>query len=88
MASKGWPRSDPQEQQRHAIRAVEEGSMARDAQWGTVSQMIPCRRRSVPKEEAMAIFATAPIFDADDLRGGWEAFLADVRNGEFDFFTS
>jgi hypothetical protein len=36
--------------------------------------MIPIRRRrSVLKEEALAIFATAPVLDADDLRADLDA---------------
>jgi hypothetical protein len=36
--------------------------------------MIPIRRRrSVPNEDALAIFATAPILDADDLRADLDA---------------
>jgi len=39
-----------------------------------LAQMVPIRRRrSVPKEEALAIFATAPILDADDLRADLDA---------------
>jgi antitoxin (DNA-binding transcriptional repressor) of toxin-antitoxin stability system len=39
-----------------------------------LAKMVPIRRRrSVPKEEALAIFATAPIIDADDLRADLDA---------------
>ena len=34
-----------------------------------LARMIPIRRRrAVPKEEVLAIFATAPVVDADELR--------------------
>lgn len=34
-----------------------------------LAKMIPIRRRrAVPKEEVLAIFATAPVIDADELR--------------------
>jgi len=34
-----------------------------------LAKMIPIRRRrAVPKEEVLAIFATAPVVDADELR--------------------
>jgi antitoxin (DNA-binding transcriptional repressor) of toxin-antitoxin stability system len=34
-----------------------------------LAKMIPIRRRqAVPKDEVLAIFATAPVIDADDLR--------------------
>ncbi|MEZ0065982.1 antitoxin (DNA-binding transcriptional repressor) of toxin-antitoxin stability system [Streptacidiphilus sp. MAP12-20] len=34
-----------------------------------LAQMIPIRRRrSVPRDEALAIFATAPVLDPDELR--------------------
>jgi hypothetical protein len=37
--------------------------------------MIPIRRRrAVPKEEVLAIFATAPAIDADELRGDLDDF--------------
>jgi antitoxin (DNA-binding transcriptional repressor) of toxin-antitoxin stability system len=38
-----------------------------------LAKMIPIRRRrAVPKEEVLAIFATAPVVDADDLRADLE----------------
>jgi len=34
-----------------------------------LARMVPIRRRrAVPKDEVLAIFATAPVLDADDLR--------------------
>jgi antitoxin (DNA-binding transcriptional repressor) of toxin-antitoxin stability system len=34
-----------------------------------LARMVPIRRRrAVPKEEVLAIFATAPVIDVDDLR--------------------
>jgi antitoxin (DNA-binding transcriptional repressor) of toxin-antitoxin stability system len=34
-----------------------------------LARMVPIRRRrAVPKEEVLAIFATAPVVDADELR--------------------
>ena len=34
-----------------------------------LARMVPIRRRrAVPKEEVLAIFATAPVIDADELR--------------------
>ncbi|MFC7218754.1 hypothetical protein ACFQLX_11320 [Streptomyces polyrhachis] len=42
-----------------------------------LAQMIPIRRRrSVPRDEALAIFATAPLLDADGLRGDLDATVA------------
>ena len=39
--------------------------------------MIPIRRRrAVPKEEVLAIFATAPAIDADELRADLEEFVS------------
>jgi antitoxin (DNA-binding transcriptional repressor) of toxin-antitoxin stability system len=38
-----------------------------------LAKMIPIRRRrAVPKEEVLAIFATAPVVDADELRADLE----------------
>src|ERR1700724_4666918 len=40
-----------------------------------LARMIPLRRRrAVPKEEVLAIFATAPAIDADELRADLEHF--------------
>ena len=41
-----------------------------------LARMIPIRRRrAVPKEEVLAIFATAPAIDADDLRADLDGVL-------------
>lgn len=41
-----------------------------------LARMIPIRRRrAVPKEEVLAIFATAPAIDADELRADLEHFM-------------
>lgn len=47
-----------------------------------LAQMIPIRRRrSVPKDEVLAIFATAPVLDADDLRADLDATVdGDLRD--------
>jgi antitoxin (DNA-binding transcriptional repressor) of toxin-antitoxin stability system len=47
-----------------------------------LAQMIPIRRRrSVPKDEALAIFATAPLLDAADLRDDLDATVEqDLRD--------
>lgn len=47
-----------------------------------LAQMIPIRRRrSVPRDEAMDIFATAPLLDADDLRADLDATVEqDLRD--------
>jgi hypothetical protein len=44
--------------------------------------MIPIpRRRAVPKEEVFAIFATAPVVDADELRADLDdAISPDLRD--------
>lgn len=40
--------------------------------------MIPIRRRqAVPKEEVLAIFATAPAVDADELRADLDDAVSD-----------
>ena len=40
-----------------------------------LARMIPIRRRrAVPKEEVLAIFATAPAIDADELRADLDDF--------------
>ena len=47
-----------------------------------LAKMIPIRRRrAVPKEEVLAIFATAPVVDADELRTDLdEAVSQDLRD--------
>lgn len=47
-----------------------------------LARMVPIRRRrAVPKDEVLAIFATAPALDADDLRVDMdEAVSQDVRD--------
>src|SRR5579863_7792638 len=42
-----------------------------------LARMVPIRRRrAVPKEEVLAIFATAPAIDADELRADLEEFMS------------
>jgi antitoxin (DNA-binding transcriptional repressor) of toxin-antitoxin stability system len=47
-----------------------------------LARMIPIRRRqAVPKEEVLAIFATAPVLDVEDLRSDLDASVAqDLRD--------
>lgn len=47
-----------------------------------LARMVPIRRRrAVPKDEVLAIFATAPVLDADDLRADLdEAVSQDARD--------
>jgi antitoxin (DNA-binding transcriptional repressor) of toxin-antitoxin stability system len=47
-----------------------------------LAKMIPIRRRrAVPKEQVLAIFATAPVVDADGLRADLdEAVSQDLRD--------
>lgn len=47
-----------------------------------LAKMIPIRRRrAIPKEEVLAIFATAPVIDADELRADLdEAVSQDLRD--------
>lgn len=47
-----------------------------------LARMVPIRRRrAVPKEEVLAIFATAPVVDADELRADLnEAVSQDLRD--------
>ena len=41
-----------------------------------LARMIPIRRRqAVPKDEVLAIFATAPAIDADELRADLDDFM-------------
>ena len=42
-----------------------------------LARMIPIRRRrAVPKEEVLAIFATAPAIDAEELRTDLDEFMS------------
>ena len=47
-----------------------------------LAKMIPIRRRrAVPKDEVLAIFATAPVVDADELRADQDkAVSQDLRD--------
>jgi antitoxin (DNA-binding transcriptional repressor) of toxin-antitoxin stability system len=47
-----------------------------------LARIVPiCRRRAVPKEEVLAIFATAPMVDLDELRADLdEAVSQELRN--------
>ena len=47
-----------------------------------LARMIPImRRQAVPKQEALAIFATAPVIDSDELRADLDAAVAqDLRD--------
>ena len=47
-----------------------------------LARMIPImRRRAVPKAEALAVFATAPVIDADELRADLDMAVAqDLRD--------
>jgi antitoxin (DNA-binding transcriptional repressor) of toxin-antitoxin stability system len=47
-----------------------------------LARMIPIRRRrAVPKEEVLAIFATAPAIDADELRADLDELVSqDLRD--------
>ena len=47
-----------------------------------LARMIPIRRRrAVPKEEVLAIFATAPVINADELRADLDAAVGqDLRD--------
>jgi antitoxin (DNA-binding transcriptional repressor) of toxin-antitoxin stability system len=47
-----------------------------------LARMIPIRRRqAVPKEEVLAMFATAPVIDADELRSDLDAMVTqDLRD--------
>ena len=47
-----------------------------------LARMIPImRRQAVPKQEALAIFATAPVIDAAELRADLDAAIAqDLRD--------
>lgn len=47
-----------------------------------LAKMIPIRRRrAVPKEEVLAIFSTAPVVDADELRADLDqAVSQDLRD--------
>ena len=42
-----------------------------------LARMVPIRRRqAVPKDEVLAIFATAPVIDVDELRSDLDAAVA------------
>jgi antitoxin (DNA-binding transcriptional repressor) of toxin-antitoxin stability system len=42
-----------------------------------LARMIPIRRRqAIPKQEALAIFATSPVIDADELRSDLDAAVS------------
>jgi len=47
-----------------------------------LAKMVPIRRRqAVPKDEVLAIFATAPVIDVDELRSDLDETLAqDLRD--------
>jgi antitoxin (DNA-binding transcriptional repressor) of toxin-antitoxin stability system len=47
-----------------------------------LAKMIPIRRRqAVPKEEVLAMFATAPVIDVDELRSDLDAMVTqDLRD--------
>jgi antitoxin (DNA-binding transcriptional repressor) of toxin-antitoxin stability system len=47
-----------------------------------LARMVPIRRRrAVPKEEVLAIFATAPVLDVDELRADLDGAVSqDVRD--------
>ena len=47
-----------------------------------LARMVPIRRRrAVPKEEVLAIFTTAPVIDADELRADLEGSVSeDLRD--------
>jgi antitoxin (DNA-binding transcriptional repressor) of toxin-antitoxin stability system len=47
-----------------------------------LARMVPIRRRqAVPKDEVLAIFATAPVIDVDELRTDLDAAVAqDLRD--------
>jgi antitoxin (DNA-binding transcriptional repressor) of toxin-antitoxin stability system len=47
-----------------------------------LARMVPIRRRqAVPKDEVLAVFATAPLIDVDELRSDLDAAVAqDLRD--------
>lgn len=47
-----------------------------------LAKMVPIRRRqAVPRDEVLAIFATAPVIDADELRSDLDAVVEqDIRD--------
>jgi antitoxin (DNA-binding transcriptional repressor) of toxin-antitoxin stability system len=47
-----------------------------------LAKMIPIRRRrAVPKDEVLAIFATAPVIDVDELRADLDVWVTqDLRD--------
>ncbi len=59
------------------MRDVERGQSFIITRNGTpIGRLIPLRRRTfVPREEVLAVFATAPVLDADRFRADAEATL-------------
>jgi len=59
------------------MRAVERGESFTITRNGTpIGRLIPLRRRTfVPREEVLAAFATAPVLDAEKLRGDIDAVV-------------
>jgi len=59
------------------MRAVERGESFTITRNGTpIGRLIPLRRRTfVPREEVLAAFATAPLLDAEKLRGDIDAII-------------
>ena len=59
------------------LRGVERGESYTITRNGTpVGRLIPLRRRTyVPREEVMAIFATAPTLDADRFRNDLDTII-------------
>jgi antitoxin (DNA-binding transcriptional repressor) of toxin-antitoxin stability system len=50
-----------------------------------LARMVPIRRRqAVPKDEALAIFATAPVIDVDDLRSDLDAAVGQEVRDPYD----
>ena len=51
-----------------------------------LARMTPIRRRrrAVPREEVLAIFATAPVIDADALRGDLDEFMGQEPRDPFE----
>jgi antitoxin (DNA-binding transcriptional repressor) of toxin-antitoxin stability system len=47
-----------------------------------LARMIPIRRRqAIPKQEVLAIFATSPVIDADELRSDLDAAVSQEPGG-------
>lgn len=59
------------------MRGVERGESYTTTRNGTpIGRLIPLRRRTfVPRDQVLAIFATAPILDADRLRADLDAVV-------------